>query len=429
MKKRILPIILVLALSVLMLASCSGLFGGEEQEPPKTEPTHFTKIIHDGTNLDFSELVTKMRDIEGPLVSVSLYTDVPAGVGEVVFGESDRAITAAAKKALESELAQSSKNDSGYIIYTDGKNIAVYWTVKGMGELALQEFMDTVVDEQRLAVTAGTVASSLFVQREYESEKHWIALAAKADPDTYNAIKTLYNYFDGRKMIGWMANLYDSERGGFYYSNSARDTAGYLPDIESTSQLLGMAVSTGAIPDRNLYIPQEIKAKIVEFARSLQSPEDGYFYHPQWPQGRENLNTDRYGRDIGSATGVIRSFYLDTDGDGKDDTRQLPNWCAPNGVKCALHEGTDERCSFPIATAYYTDKIEGSTVTTLTSSVSSSVSKLSGSTVKAVVSSHPDYSSRAAFSAWLEEYNKSIRVDSGAAHNLAAIQGEINQYG
>ena len=431
MKRKLLPIILVLVLSTLMLASCAGLFGNNQtgNEPPK-ETVHFTRIIHDGSNLDFEEALLKMRSIEGPSVSLSLYTDVAAiASGEVVFGESDRAITLAAKKELEQKIAQSSKDDCGYIIYTDGKNIAVYWTVSDMGAIALQKFVDTVLNEKGLVVDAGVLASELYVKREYESEKHWIALAAKADEKTYNAIRTLYNYFDGRKMIGWMANLYDPEIGGFYYSNSARDTAGFLPDIESTSQLLGMVVSTGAIANRNDYIPNEIKAKIVEFAKSLQSTEDGYFYHPQWPQGRDKLQTDRYGRDMGSATNTITSFWLDTDGDGKYDTKQYPNWCAPNGVKCALHQGTDEKCSFPVATTAITDSMESAVVTTVSVSVQSAVSKISTSTVKPVVSQYPDYSSRAAFSAWLEEYNKSIRVDSGAAHNLAAIQSEIIQHG
>ncbi|MBQ7387200.1 MAG: hypothetical protein IJW03_03440 [Clostridia bacterium] len=430
MKKRILLAFLVLALSLATLASCAGLFGDDPDET-KGEKTVFSSIIHDGTGLDLQDVTIKMRDIVGPMVSLNVYSDMPAGKGEVVFGNTDRAITLAAKAELENLLSKNTKYDCGYIVYTDGNSVAVYWNVDGMADIAIQKFIDTAITEKRLELDAGTLASEFYVKREFEAEKHWLALEAKADEEVVAAIRTLYNYFDGHKMAGWMANLYDPEIGGFYYSNSARDTAGYLPDIESTSQLLSTLVSCGAIADRNVYIPNEIKAKIVEFAKSLQSSEDGYFYHPQWPQGRENLNTDRYGRDIGSATGVITSFRLDTDGDGVGDKKQYPNWCAPNGVKCELHTGTDEKCSFPIATAYYTDKIDGGVATTLTSSVSSAVSKLQSSAVTptASVSSHPDYSSREAFSAWLEAYNANIRVNSGNAHNLAAIQSEITQHG
>ncbi len=425
MKKKIYIVILTLLLALLALVSCEGLFGGGGQN--ENEKTVFSSIIHDGTELDFQNALTQMRDIVGPMVTVNLYSDRLASDGEVVFGNTDRAITLAAKAELEAQLSKSQRYDCGYIIYTDGKSIAVYWDVDGMEELALKSFIDIVLEEKRLDVEAGTVAYKYYVKREFESEKYWLALETKVDTDVVNAIRSLYNYFDGHKLAGWMANLYDPEIGGFYYSNSARDNAGYLPDIESTSQLIGTAVSIGVLSNRNEDIPNEIKAKLVSFAKSLQSSDDGYFYHPQWPSGRENLQTDRYGRDLDNSTNLITSFKLDMDGDGVGETAQYPNWCAPNGVKCALHTGTDEKCSFPITVSAYSDRLEGTVTTALASSVSSAVSKLQGSVVAATasVSSHPDYSSAADFETWLRAYNSSILENSGNAHNLSAIQSEI----
>ena len=54
------------------------------------------------------------------------------------------------------------------------------------------------------------------------------------------ALKELYNSFDERIYI-FLAELWDPEIGAFYYSKSARDTNLYLPDIESTVQVLTTA--------------------------------------------------------------------------------------------------------------------------------------------------------------------------------------------
>ena len=438
----------------VLLTSCAGLLGGDTtpdqnqggaqngtDDQPKPDDTtddnktqasaKYDSIIYaDSAIFDtLADVRTRLMSLYGPIVTVTLDTEAVAGKGEVVFGDTTRSITAKAKAALESELSRDLYNDCGYIIYAEGGSVAVYWQLPDMAELAIAAFVAKCVDEAQLVLTDGVVFCDKYEKRAYEAEKYWLAIEMKgATEDELKALRNIYSFFDGTKMAGWMANLYDPEIGGFYYSNSARDTEGYLPDIESTAQLLSTAIKIGALNNRNDDIPNEIKAKIVEFAKNLQSSKDGYFYHPQWPQGRENLNTDRYGRDLGNATGVITSFYLDTDGDGKYDTQQRPNWCAPNGTKCALHNGTDEKCSFPIATSYYADRV-GTASTTLTSTVSSAVSKITSSTVKAVVSQHPDYTSREAFSAWLEEYNKDIKLNSGNAHNLSAIMSEITQHG
>ena len=429
MKRKILSFIIFAIASIFILTSCAGLFGDDDGTDDKTDPKSYNKIVFADKNFDFTSVRTGVVNIVGPGVTLNLYTNTDEMSGELVFGDTNRAVTAAAKAELEAKLASSQKNDCGYIIYSDGKSIAVYWNHKDMIDIAVQKFVDIVIEDKRLSVDAGTIYVEEYVKREYDVNKHWIALEATADASVVAAIRTLYNYFDGTKMVGWMANLFDPEIGGFYYSNSARDNTGFLPDIESTSQILGTLVSMGAISNRNTGIPNEIKAKIVAFAQSLQSPDDGYFYHPQWPQGRENLNTDRYGRDLGNSTNTITGFSVDTDGDGEAE-KQYPLYCAPNGVKCAIHTGTNEKCSFPKSASYYSDKFGSSVTTTLTSNVTSATAKLlAESVVHATVSSHPDYSSRTAFANWLEAYNERILENSGNAHNLSALLSEITQKG
>ncbi len=127
----------------------------------------------------------------------------------------------------------------------------------------------------------GVIAYKLYDEKDFIMNGRWESLAQTHGDELTAAIRSLYNYFDGPKIAGWLVNLYDPELGGFYYSRSARDYEGFLPDLESTSQALSMlAGSLGALsPDTML--PDEIKMKLVAFARNMQSSQDGYFYHPQ----------------------------------------------------------------------------------------------------------------------------------------------------
>lgn len=120
------------------------------------------------------------------------------------------------------------------------------------------------------------------------------------------ALEELYALYD-RKVIDWFAGLWDGEIGGFYYSVSARDHEGFLPDIESTGQALGALSSicdTSRFGSLDNALTDEIKKAVGAFAASLEG-EDGYFYHPQW--GRD-IGTGRRGRDLDWAVSNARRF-------------------------------------------------------------------------------------------------------------------------
>ena len=117
-----------------------------------------------------------------------------------------------------------------------------------------------------------------------------------ADPRVRGAVKDFYEaFFDPEKLIRWWAGLYDPERGGFYYANSARDHEGFLPDMESTYQILWRLHDF--IPDLADFFGQEITERIVSFYQTKQDPRDGYFYHPQWTKEESRKNVMRYTRD------------------------------------------------------------------------------------------------------------------------------------
>ena len=121
-----------------------------------------------------------------------------------------------------------------------------------------------------------------------------------------DSLKKLYDFY-GDNIYKWFARLYEPEIGAFYYSDSARDHEGFLPDIESTTQCTEMVVGTGMTPgyevaNMGLALPDDIRLKIMHFAQGLQDEGDGFFYHKQWGK---NIIAARKGRDINSSIGVI----------------------------------------------------------------------------------------------------------------------------
>ena len=121
-------------------------------------------------------------------------------------------------------------------------------------------------------------------------------------------IRELLSIYDERIYL-WLAKLYDKEYGGFYFSNSARDTEGFLPDIQSTAQAIRMLKSMGLFDENvpyELLFPPEITQSIINFFTSRQAP-DGYFYHPQWG---ENISPERKLYDRRWALYMLNAFNI-----------------------------------------------------------------------------------------------------------------------
>lgn len=441
MKKLALSVI-TLILTMATLASCQipGLgLGGT------TDKVSYTRLVLGDDSVtagDLAQIRSAIFNLSGAIDIVE--ESKSATDGEIVFGDSDRAVTSAAKKKMQSEFAKNG-TDCGYIIYAEGKCVAVYWTEEDMKEIALAKFLSECVDKMKLDLEAGIVIFQGYTTKEFIQEKEWEALRAEGcDEETIEALKSIYNFYNGSVICEWMANLWDNDIGGFYYSNSARDNEPFRPDLESTNQLTNWLVSNNATGGlgRNEFFPNHIKKKIVEFARAMQSSVDGYFYHPQWPQGKDKLATDRYGRDLSWGTSLIKSFRVDTDGDGIEE-QQYPNWCAPSGDKCKKHAKNGGSCDFSTATTAYSASGFSTAATNAEVAVTASLRESAagaayrvrrnseGVIATASTSSKPDYSGSAAFTNWLWAYNGTIEDmmsgsrASGNAHNINALQSEI----
>lgn len=97
----------------------------------------------------------------------------------------------------------------------------------------------------------------------------------------------------------WIGSLYNTEMGGFHAAYSGRVTEGFYPDIESTYQAINTIATIGLVK-KATDLPKEMREKTIEFISSLQSPDDGYIYHPWWnyndPEWRHR--DSRVGRDM-----------------------------------------------------------------------------------------------------------------------------------
>ena len=119
-------------------------------------------------------------------------------------------------------------------------------------------------------------------------DEKWLAIEKRLGtdygPGIVKELKKLNEFF-GDGILEWLAELYDPESGGFYYSVSARDNEGFLPDVESTLSALESPQTFGAANGKSWHDlwPDWLKKKIGDFVYEMQD-EDGYFYHKQWPK-------------------------------------------------------------------------------------------------------------------------------------------------
>ncbi len=136
------------------------------------------------------------------------------------------------------------------------------------------------------------------------NDKAWIDLAKEVDrrggdgEKFVKEMQDLYAIFTPG-FASWLGSLYNPEIGGFHSSTSGRNTEWILPDIESTFQAVDTISKIGFI-DKATDLPEEMKQKIISYVCSLQSPDDGYIYHPQWdysdPEWKHR--NSRIGRDM-----------------------------------------------------------------------------------------------------------------------------------
>ena len=333
MKKLLLLLVMLLTLgsftSCLLPVPPTVDPDGNENDPSENHEQHYDTLI---SNENQTEMIA-IRD------KIFLSSGFPLGIGddnteqsakEIVFGESNRAVTQKAKDAFDEATEYEVGDCIGYIIYkSEVGAISVYWNHKDMKPLVMELFTENYCDDAVLAALKPGAAVVEFIDLDkYLYDKAWAVVEAQDVPaDTLKALKALYAYFDGSAIVDWAAELWDpyicvcgecAEQGkeiacyggGFYYANSARDYGGFLPDLESCTQLPGMLNNMGAFEGYGSIaeaMPAEVGERLVAFAQACLDKNSGYFYHPQWGS---DIGTARRGRDLNHGISILNWYKV-----------------------------------------------------------------------------------------------------------------------
>ena len=310
--------------------------------------TSTTIILAKGTGIDAMVLSEKIYQLTGKITVISDDSMDTEGT-EIVFGEVDREISATATELLtdymENLVDEYEKEEKfgafldGFLVYSTGTSVAVVWSDAEYANRAFNYFVDNYVKDEKLALEDGYCefvgidgVDDIISTQQANQAKAWAELEATYGAQMVTAVQNHLDMFDEDFYL-WLADLYEKNApdlsgnilgGAFYYSNSARDNVSYagvklLPDLESTSQVLSFLQKSGMLEGVGFTdaIPEEMRQQLIDFARALQSSEDGYFYHPQWGT---SIGTSRRSRDCSWGATILTRLG------------SKPYWNTPSGT-------------------------------------------------------------------------------------------------
>ena len=358
MKNKVFVLLAALLSCVMMLAGCK-IVGGDEKP---SENFGGTPIYSSDSTLGirYGEEVYSCEEVADLYNNFYAVTNVvkldknsTPMEHEIVLGVSNldvstEAYRRLARMSLDSEQENNPDEYTRCLIYSDGKSVAIAFDEQ-IDFISLRIAIDYVAENlvsESLTLESGTVFSAItniyeFYEAEDEIilEREWATLSSvigENGAEVVDSMKDLYSIYSD-DLISWMANLYEPDicvcagecegtenciGGGFYFSNSARNTIGYLPNIESTKQVFDILKSSGMTENWAEALPDNIVNDVVRWVKSLQA-EDGYFYHPQWGT---NIYSSRRNRDLSAAVNILKAA-------GARPTYTTPTGIAGDGVK------------------------------------------------------------------------------------------------
>ncbi len=341
---------------------------------------------------------------------------------EIIVGKSEREGSVKAYGLL-SRIDKESDAQTSYLLYSDGTSLVLAYEedaygLNAAGLKAVSAFLEDMLSDYidsplKTGVITYGVIDPIAYQRsldEKEREESWIKLANVAGKEVAEATKSYYAMFSPR-LVSWMADLYDPETGGFYFSNSGRNTEGYLPDIEATYDILSMLENSGMITHlggKYNYLPEEFLEKMGMWVKGMQDP-CGYFYHPQWGKDLTDTKPNRRGRDLSYGMAIVQAAGLN------------PTYNTPSGYTgdYTLPDGTKvDKYGNPVSKSLLTGRLSDKNVNfaSLIKSTASSVDLYSS----------PQLKDAATFEAYL--YSLDLKNDSYVVGNRLSNQvAEIKQ--
>ena len=236
---------------------------------------------------------------------------------EIVIGSSTREVSRLAYEALQRGLADDDDAE-GYLVYVHDGSLAIAYSSEATMKPSIAAFLENCLTPE-LRAADGIILSDFYSlraraeenrQKMYDEQlatmkEELIKRGADNADGIVDGIRKLYSLYETDQLI-WLANLYDVEDGGFYYSNSGRDNLGFLPDLESTAQALSNLDRSGLFDDfgglKTLGVPEAMRESMLNWLLGLQSSEDGFFYHPQWGT---KISSSRRGRDLDNARSLF----------------------------------------------------------------------------------------------------------------------------
>lgn len=321
------------------------------------EGVSFNMLFEEQDDVDWS-FIDAIGNVTGKYPSVKI-GEFEERKNEMLFGRVDRQVSEDGYRVLERLSIENSRYQP-YVVYSDGKSIAFCYdgyvfNDKYVREYIFNWFLETYVNvsEPKIieagVLLKGTLDAVAFQEAKDEEmiNAAWENLRKEAGggelgDETVKAIKTFYALYDDR-MVEWLADLYDPDTGGFYYSNSGRNSEGFLPDLESTSQALTFLTGSGMIKSLKDSIPLDMQKQLIAFAKSRQDP-NGYFYHPQWEKSTIDSNLTRKGRDLGHGEMILSTF-------GAKPTYRTPTGIPGDGVVVEVTLPPSNNIVSPVSTS------------------------------------------------------------------------------
>ena len=330
--KNILKILFILLFALMFIVACTPDKGNNKPDSENTNTETPDNVVGwpDVVVAYYrGNAAVSISNLENRFVNVAGITLATNGGTEddnlFIVGPYDNDLSAKAYWQMDRDFS-CNENNTIYTIYSDGKSIAIAYE----SEVALYAALEYFFTEYGNVnfTKPGVIVSHEFHKANYINEVHsknredaLAAMQGQLSDEAINELRNLYDLYDERTYY-WLANLWDPDFGGFYYSNSARDTMGFLPDLESTAQALLFLTDSGMLTDYNdkyrYALPSSMAESILNYAKNSQDPTNGYFYHEQWG---DSVSTARLGRDLGWATRIISGFG------------SVPYWNTPNGVR------------------------------------------------------------------------------------------------
>ena len=336
MKKIGLILLSVLCVAmVLFVGSCTNNNSGSNNVANGGNKTdskpHLEIVFGDEAYREYAlDLGFRISRAYGNKFSVAKIGKESSDKFKIILGSTDYEQSGNAYRYLSEIIDVSSDDMTGFAMYYSDNIVAIAFNnvldMNMAGDYLVENIAQNLPNYQKGYIAAQAVKTLDYLE-EKRNEYHdgELAKAAeKLDEQTITELKNLLNIY-GPDIYIWLANLWDPDVGGFYYSGSARDTEGFLPDLESTAQAFALIDSSGLMANYdNSYVnalTNDAKEKLTSWVQGMQSSTNGYFYHPQWGT---NIADARRGRDLDWATRILKALG------------QKPLYNTPNGMAGSL---------------------------------------------------------------------------------------------